>query len=738
MDTPRRTRCAALAVLFTSATVLAQWARAADVHTGPGMDWVEYHNATADEHKTHKDALKAGYRLISLSLAGSAASPRYAAVWVKATSPDQHFSDIVNTAGNPCCTEVSINTKISNELMLGYCPVLITAVGDTEASAKYAAVFEPLPVGITSCDISGANSASNFATLNANKRGGGLLLQWAAVFGTVKNPVYYGLYFRPTIPGSTDKANTGRLRWADSTGDTDAFNDEFNAYAKEWVRPAVLALAPDGSYFAGWYDSLLKADTTTGPQAYAYPDVDATYLDLLITAAQDAGLLPMQVQAIERDGSLHYSVVFGDEASILKDPDRRLVGLPRTFDSNGSPDLTLDPTLQPFQTNMKDFMLKHGVRAATLAVAKDGRLVFARAYTWAEVQGGYPTTTPFDRFRIGSVSKLFTMVLACKLEENGVLYLADQLINDLASPPMPGDPDFVRITLRDLIAHRSGLPRSADDPPDISQKLNGKIILPVTRDEQTQYEVEYVNVKPAPGQKFRYSNLGYYFAGVAAAHRAGEGYDNAVRDVVFPKLFVGANHPEVTKSTFEDQSPDEVRYHTNSLKLVESVVDTAQPWVPLQYGGNDYNLKAPSGGWSATAAQLAKIMALLTLPSGLVNPLLDGPHLKGSDHNGMLDFLNVGGSLDFTKTMGGLIISTSVTDPTCNIPAGVTSYEKNGGVPGVKAWAITRTDGVTMAVVVTGDTGVTSCELQKWAAKVDWSKVPATTDYFMTYNVHPY
>ena len=141
---------------------------------------------------------------------------------------------------------------------------------------------------------------------------------------------------------------------------------------------------------------------------------------------------------------------------------------------------------------------------------------------------------------------------------------------------------------------------------------------------------------------------------------------------------------------------------------------------------------------SSTAAQLAKIMTLFTLPSGLVNPLLDPQHLKASDHSGMLDFLNVGGSLDFTKTMGGLVISTGVTDPTCNIPAGVTSYEKNGGVPGVKAWAITRTDGVTMAVVVTGDTGVTSCELQKWAAKVDWSKAPATTDYFLTYNVLPY
>jgi CubicO group peptidase (beta-lactamase class C family) len=735
----------ALVILLTSVTVLAPATARADplndLHTsGAGLDWVEYHNATADFHKAQKDALKADHRLISLSLAGSVAAPRYAAVWVKAAAPDQHFMDILNAAGNPCCSKDNFTQKISDELGIGYSPTLVTAVGDDELSAKYAAVFERT-ASATALLVS--YSASDFASLNKNMRNSyRVMLRWAAVFGTSTAPVYYGLYEPLSIPGSTDKANKGFPRWVDTTTqDAQALYAQFGAYEKEWVRPGVLAGAPDGTIFASWYDSLLTASTNLHPvQAYVEADLDAANLDTLIASFRDIGWFPMQVQAVERKGSLHYNAIMADESSVIADPDRRFRGLPRKFFSMGLPDLASDSTLQPFQDHMKKFMLNHGVRAASLAVAKDGRLVFAHAYTWAEIDGGYPKTTPNNRFRVGSVSKVFTMVLACKLEENGVLSLGDHLIDDLASPPSPKDSRFPNITLRDLIAHRSGLLRAAADPPVISEKLNGAIILPITRAEQTKYEIEFVKLQSDPGQEYHYSNLAYYFAGEAGAHQlgGGTGYDAAVRDIVFAPLFPSTHHPEVTKSTFEDQSPDEVRYHTHNLQLVTSVVDSAQPLVPIQYGGNDYNLKAASGGWSASAAQLAKVMALFSLPPGFTNPLLDASHLS-STGNGMLAPLKLdGGVIDPSKTMGGLEVKTTFLVSVCGIPTGVVSYGKNGGVPGVKAQLLTRTDGLTIAVVVTGDTTVPSCNLNEWAAEVDWSKVPKTTDYFPTYNIFSY
>jgi CubicO group peptidase (beta-lactamase class C family) len=748
MMATHRTSCVLWAVL-TSATILAQYAHADtvnDLHTsGPSLDWVEYHNATADFHKETEDALKADHRLISLSLAGSVGAPRYAAIWVKATAPDQHFSAIINGVGNPCCGQLAFDQKISTEARLGYYPVLVAAVGTDPGSATYATVFERTAKPVV---LTGVAGASDFASQNKFERSQGTMLRWATVFGTAAAPIYFGLYEALSIPGGSAKALP---RWADSvTDDQDAFNEEFDAYEKEWVRPGILAGAPDGTFFAAWYDSLLKSAPTTGAQAFAYPDVDAAYLDELIAFAQGDGLLPMQVQAVERGGSLHYSVVFGDQASILKDPDRRLLGLHRKFVSNGSPDLTIDPTFQPFDDGMKTFMHNNGTRAATLAVSKNGRLVFAHAYTWAEVDAGYPTTTPFNRFRIGSASKIFTMLLACRLEENGVLSLDDLLMNDLASPPTPGDSRFSLITLRGLLAHRSGMPRAAADPPVISKAQHGgAVILPISRNDQTRYEVKNAVLLSNPAAEFHYSNLGYYFVGEASAYRTAVGYEDAVRDIVFPSLFPPTHHPVVTKSTFEDQSPDEVRYHTNSLKLVQSVVDSAQPLVPNQYGGNDYNLKAASGGWSASAAQLAKMMAVFTLPHGMTNPMLDARHLHDSAGNGMLDVLKLSEpcpglpsftcvTQDGTKTMGGLKINSSLTSPNCDIPVFVTSYEKNGGVPGIKAWAITRTDGLTMTVVVNNDTAVTPCQLHKWAAQVDWSKVPMSTDYFPTYNIHAY
>ena len=63
------------------------------------------------------------------------------------------------------------------------------------------------------------------------------------------------------------------------------------------------------------------------------------------------------------------------------------------------------PSLAGFDHTMQTFMQANGVRAAQLAIGKNGVTKFSRAYTWAEP--GYRVTQPSDRFLLASCSKMF-------------------------------------------------------------------------------------------------------------------------------------------------------------------------------------------------------------------------------------------------------------------------------------------------------------------------------------------
>src|SRR5262245_24202988 len=92
------------------------------------------------------------------------------------------------------------------------------------------------------------------------------------------------------------------------------------------------------------------------------------------------------------------------------------------------------PELAEFDAAMKAYRTQHDVPGGVLAVEKDGRLVLARGYTWAEAD--YPVTQPTSLFRIASCSKPITNVAIYQLVERGALALTDnvQAILNLKTP----------------------------------------------------------------------------------------------------------------------------------------------------------------------------------------------------------------------------------------------------------------------------------------------------------------
>ncbi len=66
---------------------------------------------------------------------------------------------------------------------------------------------------------------------------------------------------------------------------------------------------------------------------------------------------------------------------------------------------------------------EHHIAGAAVSVVKDGKLLFAKGYGYADLEHGIPVDAEQTVFRIGSLTKLFTWTAVMQLVEQGKLDL---------------------------------------------------------------------------------------------------------------------------------------------------------------------------------------------------------------------------------------------------------------------------------------------------------------------------
>jgi serine beta-lactamase-like protein LACTB len=101
--------------------------------------------------------------------------------------------------------------------------------------------------------------------------------------------------------------------------------------------------------------------------------------------------------------------------------------------------------------------------AISAAVAVDGKIVWAGAVGWENIEQQIPATDR-TQFRIGSTSKAVTATLLAKLFQDGKIELDKPIAN--YAPNLP-NPHWNKITPRQLASHSSGLPDYLDNYGDL-------------------------------------------------------------------------------------------------------------------------------------------------------------------------------------------------------------------------------------------------------------------------------
>ena len=275
------------------------------------------------------------------------------------------------------------------------------------------------------------------------------------------------------------------------------------------------------------------------------------------------------------------------------------------------------PGMVAYDNLVSDFMRKFSIPGGAVAVMRDGKLIYARGFGYADTENKTPMQ-PDALFRIASISKPITSAAVMKLVEEGKLNLDDRvapLIAHLA--PEPGatvDPRWELITIRHLLNHAGGWdrtkPNGGFDPIDRPITAAAAVNAPVPASSETL--IRYMKGMPLdfnPGEKFAYSNFGYIILGRVIERVSGMSYKDYVRTRVLEP--VGANRTQQGRSRMLHALPNEVKYYSPNLPVNEPLVPSVFPGegaVPLTYGGFHFEAGDASGGWVSSTIDLLRFV----------------------------------------------------------------------------------------------------------------------------------
>src|SRR5579862_146193 len=198
------------------------------------------------------------------------------------------------------------------------------------------------------------------------------------------------------------------------------------------------------------------------------------------------------------------------------------------------------PAMASFDRMLTALMQKYEIPGGAVAVAKNGRIVFAHGYGWADRENR-EAAAPDSLFRIASLSKPFTSAAILKLVEEGKLTLDDHPFGILNLKPPPGrkqDPRLATITIRELLQHSGGWDRDkAFDPMFIPVKAAKEVGAPVPASCETV--IRYMLGEPLqfdPGTKYAYSNFGYCVLGRVIEKLTGRPYEAYVQQEILAPI----------------------------------------------------------------------------------------------------------------------------------------------------------------------------------------------------------
>ena len=191
---------------------------------------------------------------------------------------------------------------------------------------------------------------------------------------------------------------------------------------------------------------------------------------------------------------------------------------------NVSAQTKVDKRFVGIEAEINKILKDNHAAGVAVAVVEKNKVIFAKGFGYRDVENKLPVTAS-TQFAIGSCTKAFTAsVLGILQKEKSI---------DFDKPVTTYLPDLKfytsdltnHITLRDMMSHRTGLPRH-----DLSW-----YIAPDTRDNLVK-RIQYMEPSAELRQTWQYNNFMYLLQGVVGEKLTGKSWEENVASKIFSKI----------------------------------------------------------------------------------------------------------------------------------------------------------------------------------------------------------
>ena len=255
-----------------------------------------------------------------------------------------------------------------------------------------------------------------------------------------------------------------------------------------------------------------------------------------------------------------------------------------------SPPRRLSPA---FASLVRRLMARDQIPGVAVGVVERGRLVYGRAFGYRDVDKHLPVTLD-TLFPLGSCSKAFTATAIALLADEGEIALDEPVRTYLPDFALEDPVATATVTIRDLLTHRSGLPRH-----DLFWYQ-----APFSRDE-LYHRLRYLEPSGPPHATWRYNSLMFVVAGRVVEAISNESWESFVQSRIL--LPLGMRRTVLSAEAME-RDPD----HATPYALHHGRVQRIPMLTRL-------SAIAPAGGVQASVNDLAR---WLTFQATRAPPLL--------------------------------------------------------------------------------------------------------------------
>ncbi len=449
--------------------------------------WAARHNMSPADYQTFfNDETKQGLSPVCISGYTAGGNERYAALFEKKNGPAWVAKHAMSSADY----QANVNTLAGQGYEVSY-----ISGYEVGGQVKYAAIWEKKST--TYIARHGQNAAQFQSEFDADTKAG-----YRLIFVTcyaAGNTAYYASIFEKS-PGPVYYAQFGL--------DANAFQQKFNTYSSQGYRLKMV----NGCNISGtdYYTAIW--DKTPGPLYYAKHGINGNNYQNNFDNFYYQGYSPAFISGFASSGTERFNGIWENTNMSSADIDK-------------------------IDNAINSYMNMQGVKALSLAVCKDDRLVFAKAYGQANPATGQDLSPNYS-MRIMSVSKPITSTGIMKLVAMGKLNLdrkvfgPGSIFGSKYSYPAFNKANLEQITVRGLLHHTSGLRTCNGEAPFWNAGSSYTDCMNVLLNANDLF-------KYPPNTQANYANTNFFILARIIEEVSGQGYESFIRNNVLTPSGVG-------------------------------------------------------------------------------------------------------------------------------------------------------------------------------------------------------